>query len=558
MDTQAQAQSDRQSDRQATVHAEGAAAVALDRPSSATREDQRTPDDPAPPRWLLATAAVAAAAFFQLMLLLPCAVLIAIPVFFYGANTTVLAWGGLGFLILAWLVQPDWRSALKTLPRDQASALYAKVDALTDALQAPRVHEIALDDSINAGAFERHRGLSLRPTRRVLVLGLPLLRLLDTAAAEAVIAHELGHFSRRHGRLGHWIYRTRAAWMSWASAEGLGGHDDVESTSPWERAGRNFAAMFLPWFRRASEAHSRRCEFEADAQAARHASPAALGRALLLIERASQRQEESLAAMVRERLALDAEPPSDWVEWTPRLLVQSPVTEAEREALLRHRQPRGSHPPHAARLEALGCDASRLALTPAAFEDSAAARWLSPAQWQALCREHSPWAGASQGLRWAMGHAALAGTDPAQWPVAAMAPPRRDEASRRRRQRRLWAAGEALERGRVRPHTLTSWQRDALVQALTANPLIGQAWAFDATLPESDGGGAMLCLVMRIDPVGLRERHLTEDDVLDQVQSTADLLWPAGMEWGARLSYLTEGLPPELQARVDATPRLKG
>jgi hypothetical protein len=30
------------------------------------------------------------------------------------------------------------------------------------------------------------------------------------------------------------------------------------------------------------------------------------------------------------------------------------------------------------------------------------------------------------------------------------------------------------------------------------------------------------------------------------------------MEWGARLSYLTEGLPPELQERVDATPRLKG
>lgn len=552
MDTKARAQSDLHANQ-----AEGMGAMEVDLRSSALA-DAGIPGDHAPPRWLLAMAALAAAAFFQLMLLLPCAVVMAFPIFFYGANTTVLVWGGLGFLILAWLVQPDWRSTLKTLPRDQAPALYAKVDALADALQAPRVHEIALDNSINAGAFERHRGLSLRPTRRVLVLGLPLLRLLDTDAAEAVIAHELGHFSRRHGRLGHWIYRTRAAWMNWARAEGLGGHDDVESTSPWERAGRNFAAMFLPWFRRASEAHSRRCEFEADAQAARYASPAALGRALLLIERASQRQEESLAAMVRERLALDAEPPADWVEWTPRLLAQSPVTEAEREALLRHRQPRGSHPPHAARLEALGCDASQLTLTPARFEDCAAAHWMSSAAWQAVCREHSPWAGESRRLRWAMGHAALAGTDPAQWPAPAMAAPRRDEASRRRRQRRLSAAGEALQHGRVRPHTLTHWQRDALAQALAANPLIGQAWAFDATLPEADGGGAMLCLVMRIDPVGLREHHLTEDDVLDQVQSTADLLWPAGREWGARLSYLTEGLPPELQARVDATPRLKG
>ncbi|HEY1398291.1 M48 family metallopeptidase [Roseateles sp.] len=519
--------------------------------------NEQTVADPSPPTWVVAGAAVAASAFFQLLLLLPCAVAMAIPIMFYGANNTVLIWGGLGFVLLAWLVQPDWRLSLKTLRRDEAPGLYAKVDALTDALQAPRVHEIALDASINAGALERHRGLSLRPTRRVLVLGLPLLRLLDEAAAEAVIAHELGHFSRRHGRLGHWVYRTRAAWSSWARTERLSMDEDVESSSPWERAGRNFAAMFLPWFRRASEAHSRRCEFEADALAARLASPRALGRALLLIERASVRQARTFEDMVRERLALDVEPPADWVEWAPRALTREPVTAAEVAELLQHRQPRGSHPTHAARLAALGCDPSDLDLTPAGADECAGARWLG-ASWDAQCRSHSPWAGESQRLRWTMGHAALAGTDRTQWPMLSVEVPRRDAAARRLRQRRLWEAGEALQKGRVQVHALTPWQQDALRHALAANPLIGQAWAFEAPLPEAEGGGTMLCLVMRIDPEGLRARHLTEDDVLDQVQTTADLLWPAGREWGARLSYMTEGLPPDLQARVDATPRLKG
>ena len=103
MDTKARAQSDLHANQ-----AEGMGAKEVDLRSSAL-VDAGIPDDHAPPRWLLAMAALAAAAFFQLMLLLPCAVVMAFPIFFYGANTTVLVWGGLGF-------QPDWRSALKTLP----------------------------------------------------------------------------------------------------------------------------------------------------------------------------------------------------------------------------------------------------------------------------------------------------------------------------------------------------------------------------------------------------------------------------------------------------------
>lgn len=264
----------------------------------------------APPVWWLTLVALAAAGFHQAMLLLPIALAIGLPVLFYG-HVSIAAVALVGFLVLAWAVQPSWHLGVRIVPRAQAPLLYTQIDALADTLKAPRVHHIALDASLNAGAIERHRGLSLRPTRRVMVLGLPLLRLLDVDSAKAVIAHELGHFSRHHGRLGHWLYRTRQAWSDWAR---LDGYNDDRDSSPWERAGRAFGEMFLPWFRRQSEAHSRRCEFEADAIAARCAPPAALGRALLLtwLDTVEDRNGRST---LRERIRRDAAPPEDWSDW---------------------------------------------------------------------------------------------------------------------------------------------------------------------------------------------------------------------------------------------------
>ena len=46
-----------------------------------------------------------------------------------------------------------------------------------------------------------------------LVLGLPLLRALSPAEFRAVLAHEFGHLSGKHGRFSGWIYRVRQTWI---------------------------------------------------------------------------------------------------------------------------------------------------------------------------------------------------------------------------------------------------------------------------------------------------------------------------------------------------------
>ncbi|RZI57372.1 MAG: hypothetical protein EOP37_20590 [Rubrivivax sp.] len=498
------------------------------------------------PVWL-ALAALAASFFLQLMLLVPAALVTLAPAAVFD---NWLFWGAglMAFVLMAWLAQPSWHGSPQRLNRDQAPRLYARVDEMTDAIGAPRLHAIAIDASINAGALEEHRGVSLRPTRRVLILGLPLLRLLDTAAAEAVIAHELGHFSRRHGRLGHWLYRTRAAWTAWAA----GVRQDEEDSSPWDRAGANFAELFLPWFSRASEAHSRRSEFEADALAAQWASPEALARALLLIEVAVMRQGEASASLDLDALRASSAPPARWADQPVQALVDNPPTPEEIAEALRHRQPHGSHPPHRQRMDALGVVGEAIDLRPPSWEESAAAQWLD-GSWSALCQAQGPWAGVGERLSWAMAHEALVAHEHDTPPLLPERPAPSDETAGRRLHRRQAEAQEAIEHGRVQPSDLAPSQIEALRRAVSVNPAIVQAWLFDVPVEPPT-----VAVVLRVDPERMIAMKLTIEQVATTLALTMGLVLPAGRDWMPRFSYMTEGLPPDLQARVDATPRLKG
>jgi hypothetical protein len=100
------------------------------------------------------------------------------------------------------------------VPRGQAAGLMALVEALRQRLDAPPIDEVRLDDEgFTAGVLELGLGFFRWRTRRILCLGVPFLAAVDETALRAVTAHELGHFSRRHGRLGHWLYRARGAWL---------------------------------------------------------------------------------------------------------------------------------------------------------------------------------------------------------------------------------------------------------------------------------------------------------------------------------------------------------
>jgi hypothetical protein len=131
------------------------------------------------------------------------------------------------------------------------------------AVDAGRI-EARLDDDFNAHAREARGLFGIAGTRRVLTLGVPLLALLGRDEARAIVAHEFGHFSRRHGRFGHWLYWAHYDWLAYATQIGNEG-----DSSLLERGSAVLAHIFAPAFSRRAMVWSRRCEYEADADAAR-------------------------------------------------------------------------------------------------------------------------------------------------------------------------------------------------------------------------------------------------------------------------------------------------
>ena len=70
-------------------------------------------------------------------------------------------------------------------------------------------HVYVMDD-MNAFVAQRG-GIMGFGSRRVMGVGLPLMRVLGVSELRAVLAHEMGHFFGGDTRLGPWIYKTRGA-----------------------------------------------------------------------------------------------------------------------------------------------------------------------------------------------------------------------------------------------------------------------------------------------------------------------------------------------------------
>jgi heat shock protein HtpX len=126
--------------------------------------------------------------------------------------------------------------------------------------------EIYLTFEPNASVMEPKRG------RRVLVVGLGLLRILTERELRGVLAHEFGHYRGGDLKAGPWIYRTRTAIGR--TIDNLSEHE-VADESWTQKAIRKPFAWYGNAFLRITAAISRREEFAADACAVQSVGRAA-------------------------------------------------------------------------------------------------------------------------------------------------------------------------------------------------------------------------------------------------------------------------------------------
>jgi heat shock protein HtpX len=146
--------------------------------------------------------------------------------------------------------------------------LFQLIREVSEATGEAAPSEVYLVNDANAAVAQRGGVMGLG-SRRVMLLGLPLLQTFTVSQLRAVLAHELGHFHGGDTMLGPWIYVTSAAI-------GRAIHKLSATSSPLRKPFEWYGVLFL----RVTQAIRRRQELAADQLAARVAGATPLVEAL--------------------------------------------------------------------------------------------------------------------------------------------------------------------------------------------------------------------------------------------------------------------------------------
>ena len=143
------------------------------------------------------------------------------------------------------------------LKYDDAPRLFDLAKSTREATTGPKLHKLLLTDEFNAAIVQRPRLGMFGWHENYLIVGLPLLHGLSPDEVRAVIAHEFGHLSGKHGAFSSWIYRVRLTWgqvLVKMRAEQRFGSGIFESFFRW----------YAPYFSAYSYVLARSREYEAD------------------------------------------------------------------------------------------------------------------------------------------------------------------------------------------------------------------------------------------------------------------------------------------------------
>jgi Zn-dependent protease with chaperone function len=188
------------------------------------------------------------------------------------------------------------------LRREDVPELFRMIDEVNAQVEGPKVHEVLVNGDLNAGVVQNPRLGGLFGHKNYLVIGLPYAQALSPEEFRAVIAHELGHLSKRHGRFGSWVYRVRVTWSQLLNA--------LEARRSWATAVfRRFFEWYAPYFNAYTFPLIRAHEFEADEAAARAAGARPAATALVTAAVADRFLAHEYWPRIFDRVADHHEPP---------------------------------------------------------------------------------------------------------------------------------------------------------------------------------------------------------------------------------------------------------
>lgn len=180
----------------------------------------------------------------------------------------------------------------RILKQSDAPELFEFVRTACRELKAKRPKIILIDDSFNASVATLPR-VGIFGQKVIMLLGLPLMKALSADQFKAVVAHEIGHISGKHGSFAKWAYQMREAWGRLIESQETMGN---KLGFLYEK----FVGRFFPYFTAYSFVLMREHEKEADREAARLVGEKALGESLILLSIKGRSVEEDFWRTIHE------------------------------------------------------------------------------------------------------------------------------------------------------------------------------------------------------------------------------------------------------------------
>ena len=171
------------------------------------------------------------------------------------------------------LRRPKFEPSGLRLTEDRQPHLWGLVRDVAGRIGTRPPDEIWLVPEVNAAVTETAGMLGLRPGRRYMMIGLPLLATMNVDQIRAVLGHELGHYSNADTRLGELSYRGQASVVN--TIQQLSGVSLVNTIV------RFVFLQYAKLFFLVSHSVSRKQELAADQSAAAIAGRQAMQTALL-------------------------------------------------------------------------------------------------------------------------------------------------------------------------------------------------------------------------------------------------------------------------------------
>lgn len=316
--------------------------------------EQKSKEDPEGYKWHVVRFALLGYLYiFGVIVFLLLAVLVLITLLFVFHVWILIKFSFL-ILIAAWLVLKSlWVTYSEpdgiVLQRKDAPKLFELVDELTVAASGPKIDKVVMNDQYNCAISQIPRLGIFGWHQNFLILGLPMLQSVNTRHLRSILAHEMGHLSSQHGKLGCWVYHVRLSWLQ--TYVNL-----ATQTSMGVGLIRNFANWFLPLFQAQSMVLLREHEFAADMISANVAGADGAAEALIQTALKGEFLQEQFWNKYWKSVFIEPKPPANPMK-NLRLCLNSTIELERAEEILvadwvKH-DPEDSHPALSERVKAL-------------------------------------------------------------------------------------------------------------------------------------------------------------------------------------------------------------